>query len=161
MVLCIGQGYLTLKFKHASLAIENKSNLEFVEGDGDQPYIYVYLNDSKEVEDTSPTLNSCYQCDFNYYFESGLIDFNTRISFAVWDKDKGHDAGFFQGYDKDDKIIAGEDTERTIAQYLQNGLHFSKHHYNAYSHLHNYMETVAFWADEYEPPKIDSAYLRH
>lgn len=151
MILYAGKGYLTLKFKHASLVIEDDG--AHMEKTGDQPYIDVYMNDTKQ--DTSNVLDTCYQCDFNYVYESDLIDKYTKISFSVWDQDDNHWIG-----DNDDEIIAADDTKRTVAQYLQDGLVFLKNHQHPDNKLYNYMETAAFWTDQYQENEIDDAYLR-
>lgn len=148
---------MTLKFKRASLVIDNDNSA--VETNGDQPYIEVFVNDTKQEPATTP-LQSCIQCDFNYFFESDLIDKPSTISFSVWDKDRGKDAGLLEGFDKDDRIIAADDTARTVDEYLEGGLFFLKDHQNEYSKLCNYMETVAFWTDQYRDYAIDTAYLR-
>lgn len=84
-------------------------------------------------------------------YESDLIDIHTKISFAIWDKD-----GVFN---PDDRIIADDDTKRTVAEYLQDGLFFLKK--LRFQHFYNYIETVAFWTDVYEDTEIDDVYLRH
>lgn len=149
---------MTIRFKHASLVIENDG--EKVEDKGDQPYIIVYVNDT--YRETSKVLQSCFQCDFNWSFESGLIDKYTKITFAIWDQDGGHDAGWKQLWNKDDQIVETNDGKVPLDFWsdtllFSNMLFWLKQHQN--SKLHNYIETEMFWTNEYQRNQIDSAFL--
>lgn len=144
---------MTIIFKHASLVVDVNSEIDEI--DGEEAYIEVSVNGTKQEPPTTP-LEKCTQCDFNYVFESDLIDKNTKISFAVWDKDLGQE----NFIDSDEKLIAREDTERTVIHYLGTGAFIFKNLQSPNNNLCNYMETVSFWTDEYKKKPIDDRFLR-
>lgn len=152
-----GRGYLTIKFKHGSFVVENDGMMP--EYDGDEAYVEVYIKKKGspfELKWTSPSMRECFQCDFNRAFESDKIDKDSVVMIEVWDEDRGRKATF----NPDDLLISGADATRTVNDLLKNGMFFLRNHQDKRTELYNYIETVAFWKDEYKLPPIADLFLK-
>ena len=143
---------MTIKFKHGSFVIEDDGSE--TEDDGDEPYVLVFINGKQEYR-SSPSLSSCFQCDFNVAFESDLIDKNSIISIEVMDEDRGQDALF----NPDDLIINRKEINGTVDDFLKKGMFFLRNHQDPKSKMFNYIETISFWTDEYEVKPIADVFL--
>lgn len=94
------------------------------------------------VQQHSMSLKDCFNCNFHYTYDSKLIEKTAKISFEIRD----------ENYDS--LILDHDHTEDSIDNYLNHRIRFAHTELST-----SYLETIAFWKDEYEMTPISKVFL--
>lgn len=137
LLLHTGRGYLTLKIKSVKIGLYDDPKTKYLISK--RPTANLFINGVKEA--TTNQLDNCYNCHFNFTYESNLMYKNSTIEIEVWEAEGG-------------LILSRIHTIGTIDDYLTHRLQYGTPH-----RVQSYIETATFWKDEYEMAPIADVFL--